>query len=63
MNDAAIEAAMADVPISQTLLLEAMRKTRQSVSSDDVKEYERLRDKYERLSPNGRKRIGFFMSN
>jgi len=63
VNDAAIEAAMADVPISQTLLLEAIRKTRQSVSSDDVKEYERLRDKYERLSPNGRKRIGFFMSN
>ena len=61
VNDAAIEAAMADVPISQTLLLDAMRRTRQSVSPDDAKEYERLRERYERLVPNERKRIGFIV--
>ena len=60
VNASALEAAMADVPISQELVLAEMRKARRSVTQDDAAEYERMRKKFEQQTPRQeRRRIGF----
>ena len=60
VNASALEAAMADVPISQELVLAEMRKARRSVTQDDAVEYERMRKKFEQQTPRQeRRRIGF----
>ena len=60
VNASALEAAMADVPISQELLLAEMRKARRSVTQDDSANYERMRKKFEQQTPRQeRRRIGF----
>jgi transitional endoplasmic reticulum ATPase len=60
VNASALEAAMADVPISQELVLAEMRKARRSVTQDDATEYERMRKKFEQQTPRQeRRRIGF----
>ena len=52
--------AMADVPISQELVLAEMRKARRSVTQDDAADYERMRKKFEQQTPRQeRRRIGF----
>ena len=55
----ALEAAMTDVPISQTLLSEGVKSMRRSVTDDQVKDFARMRDKLESVSRDDRKRIGF----
>ena len=60
VNASALEAAMADVPISQELVLAEMRKARRSVTQDDAADYERMRKKFEQQTPRQeRRRIGF----
>jgi len=60
VNASALEAAMADVPISQELVLAEMRKARRSVTQDDAADYERMRRKFEQQTPRQeRRRIGF----
>lgn len=60
VNESALEAAMADVPISQELVVGELRKARRSVTPDDAAEYERMRKKFERKTPQmERRRIGF----
>ena len=60
VNASALEAAMADVPISQELVLVEMRKVRRSVTQDDAADYERMRKKFEQQTPRQeRRRIGF----
>ena len=60
VNASALEAAMADVPISQELVLAEMRKARRSVTKDDAADYERMRKKFEQQTPRQeRRRIGF----
>ena len=45
-------------PISQAILEEVIRQTRPSVSEDQLRSYEQMREKIENLTPQ-RKRIGF----
>ena len=60
VNASALEAAMSDVPISQELVLNEMRKARRSVTQDDAANYERMRKKFEQQTPRQeRRRIGF----
>ena len=60
VNASALEAAMADVPISQELVLAELRKARRSVTQDDAADYERMRKKFEQQTPREeRRRIGF----
>ena len=59
VDDVALEAAMTDVPISQTLLSEGVKSMRRSVTDDQVKDFARMRDKLESVSRDDRKRIGF----
>lgn len=60
VNASALEAAMADVPISQELVIAEMRKARRSVTQDDAADYERMRKKFEQQTPRQeRRRIGF----
>ena len=60
VNASALEAAMADVPISQELVLAEMRKSRRSVTQDDAADYERMRKKFKQQTPRQeRRRIGF----
>ena len=60
VNASALEAAMADVPISQELVLAEMRKARRSVTQDDAADYERMRKKFEQQTPRQEhRRIGF----
>lgn len=60
VNASALEAAMADVPISQELVLAELRKARRSVTQDDAADYERMRKKFEQQTPRQeRRRIGF----
>ena len=60
VNASALEAAMADVPISQELVLAELRKARRSVTQDDAADYERMRKKFEQqTSRQERRRIGF----
>ena len=47
------------VKINQTMLEEVIRKTRPSVSSSEVKQYERMRDDFINNKKNDRPRIGF----
>lgn len=49
VNDAAITAAFANVPITQTILCQTLDCMRPSVSSDVLREYERLREKMDGL--------------
>lgn len=60
VNASALEAAIADVPISQELVIAEMRKARRSVTQDDAADYERMRKKFEQQTPRQeRRRIGF----
>ena len=60
VNASALEAAMADVPISQELVIVEMRKARRSVTQDDAADDERMRKKFEQQTPRQeRRRIGF----
>lgn len=60
VNESALEAAMADVPISQALVLAEMQKARRSVSKEDAKEYEQMSVKLEQKNQGReRRRIGF----
>ena len=60
VNASALEAAMADVPISQELVLEEIRKARRSVTQDDAADYECMRKKFEQQTPRQeRQKIGF----
>lgn len=47
------------VKINQTMLEEVIRETRPSVSSSEVKQYERMRDEFIKNKKNDRPRIGF----
>ncbi|MBQ2980163.1 MAG: AAA family ATPase [Bacteroidaceae bacterium] len=59
-NESALEAAMADVPITQDLVLGVMRKARRSVTQNDAADYERMRKKFEQQSySHERHRIGY----
>lgn len=60
VNESALEAAMADVPISQELVVSELHKARRSVTPDEAAEYERMRKKFEQKTPQmERRRIGF----
>lgn len=60
VNASALEAAIADVPISQELVIAEMRKARRSVTQDDAANYEHMRKKFEQQTPRQeRRRIGF----
>ena len=60
VNESALEAAMADKPISQELLKGEIRKARRSVTASDVAEYASMRTRFEqRGSQQERRRIGF----
>lgn len=48
------------VKISETMLREVVAHTRPSVSSDEMRKYERMRDDYMKRSNKERPRIGFF---
>ncbi len=62
VNASALEAAMADVPISQELVLAEIHKARRSVTQNDAADYERMRQKFEQQIPRQeRRRIGFLM--
>lgn len=47
------------VKISETMLREVIKQTRPSVSSDEMRKYERMRDDYMKRSNKERPRIGF----
>ncbi len=60
----AFEASIKDdncevVRISETMLREVITQTRPSVSSDEMRKYERMRDDYMKRSNKERPRIGF----
>lgn len=60
VNESALEAAMADVPISQELVLAEMHSARCSVTQDEAENYERMREKFERQAfRREHRRIGF----
>ncbi|MBR5778173.1 MAG: AAA family ATPase [Bacteroidales bacterium] len=60
VNSAALEAAIADVPISQDLMLKNIRETRYSLSNDEIANYECMQKKIEQKNyRNERRRIGF----
>ena len=45
VNDAAVTAAFANVPITQKILLETLDCIKPSVSADVLREYEKMRDR------------------
>ena len=47
------------IKISQAMLEEVISKTRPSVSADEVRQYEKMRDDYIRKNGSERRRIGF----
>lgn len=60
VNESAMEAAMADIPITQELVLTEIHKARHSVTQDDAANYERMRQKFEQRTPHQeRRKIGF----
>ena len=60
VNESAVEAAMADSPITQELILAETHKARRSVTQDDAADYERMRKKFEQRTPGQeRRKIGF----
>ncbi len=60
VDESALEAAVADVPISQQLILDGIGKARRSVTQADAADYERMRRKFEEQAPCGeRRRIGY----
>lgn len=60
VNECALEAAMSDVPIDQSLILGEIHKARRSVTSDDIAGYERVCKKFEQQTSNQTRRvIGF----
>lgn len=63
VNEAAIESAMADVPISQACLLDEISRTSPSVTQDDAEDYARMRAKFEQRSVgNQRRKVGFMQN-
>ena len=63
VNEAAIESAMADVPISQACLLDEISRTSPSVTQDDAADYARMRAKFEQRSVgNQRCKVGFMQN-
>jgi transitional endoplasmic reticulum ATPase len=63
VNEAAIESAMADVPISQACLLDEISRTSPSVTQDDAADYARMRAKFEQRSVgNHRRKVGFMQN-
>ena len=60
----AFEASIRDegqglVKISEAMLRDVVKSTRPSVSSDEVKRYEKMRDDFTKRNKNERPRIGF----
>ena len=60
INDAALEAAIADKPISQELILKKLSETRYSVSQDEIAAYENMHSRFDRKNYNKKCcKIGF----
>ena len=60
VNEAALTAAIDDVPLSEAILLAQITATRSSLSKDDIAEYERMRQRYDsQNSRTPRRKLGF----
>ena len=59
VNESALEAAMADEPISQELLVSEIGRARRAVTKRSVEEYATMRERLEQKAQQERRRIGF----